>query len=482
MPRGEKQNFKYSYNTSWLPIAPKTSNCFDNKLHFRIYTPDLGYDYSNVLNCRKVDDEGRIDYSTVETQSIYIDSDDYYHYGEKREHTYSMTLKKKIYPSSSGLKYSYTITYPKGTHPLWSNHYLEAGCLVKEMKYIVKDLKGEFNKLNYIKYNESNREHAKSLRCKYSEKQDQLKKDRDEELTYELIIAGEIPVLHRVFLSPRSFTPGKYGIGPINKWERLSYTEGRLYSYNPVSSIEQIRNDKDRNENLNQLCDQIHNAQGKLNQIEKIIERTRRDEKIIDYENFDLSYFDENEITELLNEKSRYDAAQKEIERLTKLYNQKAEKLLSIRTQDCLDGLVKEVHRVSERSKNIERLQCKKQRIKQRWAREEAERKRQEEARIAEEKRQARIAKKRADHKAWLSEKLPSLQADLINHTCGCTSRKGTVKKWYATKSEAFTAAGDRMSRNSELDLEVYECPATFQGPYGHIDCGGYHLTSTKDY
>jgi len=38
------------------------------------------------------------------------------------------------------------------------------------------------------------------------------------------------------------------------------------------------------------------------------------------------------------------------------------------------------------------------------------------------------------------------------------------------------------MTRNEKLDLAVYTCPAQFEGPYYSVDCGGFHLTSTKNY
>ena len=89
-----------------------------------------------------------------------------------------------------------------------------------------------------------------NLETKNKDKIKSLCEERNkQELIYEKIISYEIPVRHRVFLSPYTLKTDKYGIGPLA--ELGSYRDPEvLYSTNPKESIENIRNDEERIERL----------------------------------------------------------------------------------------------------------------------------------------------------------------------------------------------------------------------------------------
>jgi hypothetical protein len=494
MPRGEKQNknLKYHYDTQSISLL------IDDKDRKDFY---INRDYNS-----------RIDTKTIKTERGG--------WRDGRYDQYGLGTKKKVYTYESGLKYPFTVFFPVGIHQLWTSHYFEVAKLSKEIDYLNHDIKEKERKIkswnNWWKI-------VKVIQNLKTENEDKIKslcKERDnQELVYEKIISYEIPVRHRVFRSPYNLETDKYGVGPFNtsyedeqfhrlepEGERYSRDAseksiGRLYSMNPQESIENIRNDEERIERLEKFRYEIHDHQGRVNQLKGAIGcgGYYDNNHIVNYDKIEtLSYFEDNTKVSIefnddeyeiscaksliLNAKVEHNKHTVELNRLMALRETKEERLTHIRSSKHLDSLCNKVDKILIRRKAIESLQIKRNRIKDRWVREEAERQRKEDARIAEGKRQAKIAKKRADHKVWRKEKLPTLKANLCNHTCGCTSRKGTIKKWYATKPDAFAAAADRMTRNEKLDLAVYACPAQFEGPYYSVDCGGFHLTSTKNY
>ena len=92
MPRGEQKNLKYNKEKYSIEL-----NVNGEQKSFRIK------DYE-------------FDTRTLKTEYVHRRHWDSYPRG--------FGEKKKVYPSESGLRSTYTVTYPLGSHDLWTNHYL----------------------------------------------------------------------------------------------------------------------------------------------------------------------------------------------------------------------------------------------------------------------------------------------------------------------------------------------------------------------
>ena len=108
MPRGEQKNLKYNKETSWIKI-----NINGKEEDFRIKNHEF-------------------DTRTLKTE--------YVHRRHWDSYPRAIAGKKKVYPSESGLKSTYTVTYPLGKHDLWTKHYLDASKLATEIEYLEDDI------------------------------------------------------------------------------------------------------------------------------------------------------------------------------------------------------------------------------------------------------------------------------------------------------------------------------------------------------
>ena len=206
MPRGEQKNLKYIKEKSWIRI-----NVNGEQEDFRIK------DYE-------------FDTRTLKTEVVR-------HHRTWDSYERGIGAKKKVYAVDSGLKSAYTVTYPLGNHDIWTKHYLEdLEDDIEKQERIVTNLKKDSDMVDWIISLKNSNENKIEDLCN---------KRNEQELRYEKIISYEIPVRHRVFLSPYKFEADKYGIGPLNKLKGYKTPEV-LYSMNPQQSIANIRNDKER--------------------------------------------------------------------------------------------------------------------------------------------------------------------------------------------------------------------------------------------
>ena len=484
MPRGEQKNLKYNKEKYSIEL-----NVNGEQKSFRIK------DYE-------------FDTRTLKTEYVRRNHWDSYPRG--------FGEKKKVYAIDSGLKSAYTVTYPLGNHDLWTNHYLEAAKLSKEINYLASDIEDTKEEINSWVNNKKIAEVIEKLETENKEKIRSLCKERDQkELIYEKIISYEIPVRQRVFRSPYTLKTDKYDIGPFNNsyqdenFHRLepegkSYSRdarensgGVLYSENPKESIENIRNDEERIERLEKFRHEIHDHQGRVNQLKDTIsERGYNRGYSIDYDKIeDLSYFKDNikvsiEIYDedyefncaksvILHAKAEHNNHLAELNRLIQLKEKKEKMLSSISSQSYLDKLYNEVDRVSTRRKAIESLQIKRTRINERRERKEAERKRQEEidkqrreqARLREEARIKREKELQEDMENYL------LMLKGSRHGHGHKDSEGNEKTWYSTKEEAIADALKLAKKKDRLLNPYYVMLST---PMDQ-QVKGWFLTSVAD-
>ena len=487
MPRGEKNKLKY--NEEKYSIVLNVNGEMED---FNL----------NAANSHKFDTR------TLKTETVRTRHWDSYERG--------IGAKKKVYAIDSGLKSAYIVTYPLGNHDLWTKHYLEASKLSKEIDYLESDIKDTEEEINSWVNNQNVANVIEKLETENEEKISSLCKERDQkELIYEKIISYEIPVRHRAFRSPYGLKTDKYGIGPYNnnyqdenfhklepageRWSRDASEKsvGRLYSENPQKSIELIRNDEERIKRLEKFRHEIHDHQGRVNQLKDVIsERGYNRSYSIDYDKIeDLSYFKDNikvsiEIYDedyefkcaksvILHAKAAHDEYVVELNRLIQLKEKKEEMLSSISSQSYLDKLYNEVDRVSTRRKAIESLQIKRTRLNERRERKEAERKRQEE--IEKQRRE----QTRLREEARLKRK-KELQEDMENyllmlrdsrHGHGHKDSEGNEKAWYGTKEEAIADALKLAKKKDRLLNPYYVMLST---PMDQ-QVKGWFLTSVAD-
>ena len=484
MPRGEQKNLKYNKEKYSIEL-----NVNGEQKSFRIK------DYE-------------FDTRTLKTEYVHRRHWDSYPRG--------FGEKKKVYAIDSGLKSAYTVTYPLGNHDLWTNHYLEAAKLSKEISYLASDIGDAKEEIDSWVNNQNVAKVIEKLETENKEKIRSLCKERDQkELIYEKIISYEIPVRQRVFRSPYTLKTDKYGIGPFNNsyqdenFHRLepegkNYSRnarensgGVLYSENPKESIENIRNDEERIERLENFRHEIHDHQGRVNQLKDTIsERGYNRGYSIDYDKInDLCYFEDNikvsiEIYDedyefncaksvILHAKAEHNNHLAELNRLIQLKEKKEKMLSSISSQSYLDKLYNEVDRVSTRRKAIESLQIKRTRINERRERKEAERKRQEEidkqrreqARLREEARIKREKELQEDMENYL------LMLKGSRHGHGHKDSEGNEKTWYSTKEEAIADALKLAKKKDRLLNPYYVMLST---PMDQ-QVKGWFLTSVAD-
>jgi len=476
MPRGEQKTKNLKYNKEKYSIK------LDIKGEQRLIDFRL-----NASNSHCFDTE------TLKTETVRTGhwNNDFY---EK-----VIGAKKKVYAIDSGLKSAYTVIYPLGNHDLWTKHYLEASKLSKEIDYLESDIKDTEEEIDSCKQWWKVVSVIQKLETENKDKIETLCKERNkQELVYEKIISYEIPVRHRAFLSPYALKEDKYGIGPLDKMNQWSNPEV-LYSMNPKESIENIRNDEERIKRLENFRYEIHDHQGRVNQLKDVISGDGgyydRDYSV-DYDKIgDLSYFKNNikvsvEINEdvyefkcakslILDAKAEHDENVVEFNRLIQLKEKKEKMLSSISSQSYLDKLYNEVDRVSTRRKAIESLQIKRTRLNERRERKEAERKRQEE--IDKQRReQARL------REAARLKREKELQEDMENyllmlrgsrHGHGHKDSEGNEKTWYGTKEEAIADALKLAKKKDRLLNPYYVMLST---PMDQ-QVKGWFLTSVAD-
>lgn len=488
MPRGEQKNLKYNLDQEWIKI-----NVNGEQEDFRI----KGHYF---------------DIRTLKLETVYP------RYSHWPSYERGFSAQKKVYAIDSGLKSAYTVTYPLGNHDLWTNHYLEAAKLSKEINYLASDIDDTENKINSWVNNQNVANVIEKLETENKEKIRSLCKERDQkELVYEKIISYEIPVRNRVFRSPYTLKTDKYGIGPFNNssrdenFHRLepegeSYSRdarensgGVLYSENPKESIENIRNDEERIERLENFRHEIHDHQGRVNDLKNVISRSGGyygNDYTVDYDKIeDLSYFKDNikvsiEIDDedyefkcaksvILYAKKKHNNHVAELNRLRQLIGEKKEMLISISSQSYLNDLCNEVDRVSTRRKLIERLQSKRARLNEKRERKETERKRQEEinkqnmvrARLREEARVKREKELQEDMENYL------LMLRGSRHGHGHKDSEGNEKTWYSTKEEAIADALKLAKKKDRLLNPYYVMLST---PMDQ-QVKGWFLTSVAD-
>jgi len=468
MPRGEQKNLKYNKEKNWIKI-----NVNGKQEDFII--KDYEFDTRTLKT------------EVVRNHRVW----DSYERG--------IGAKKKVYAIDSGLKSAYMVTYPLGNHDLWTKHYLEASKLSKEMDYLAGDIEDTENKINSCVNNQKIAKIIEKLETENKDKISSLCKERDQkELIYEKIISYEIPVRHQAFLSPYGLKEDKYGIGPLDKMNHWSNPEV-LYSMNPKESIENIRNDEGRIKRLENFRYEIHDHQGRVNQLGDVISGGGgyydRDYSI-DYNKIDdLSYFKNNikvsiEIDDedfefncaksvILYAKAEHNNHVTELNRLKQLRDEKKAMLRSISSQSYLDKLYNEVDRVSTRSKSIERLQRKRSLLNQRRERKEVERKRQEE--IDKQRReQARLREvARVKREKELQEDMENylLMLKGSRHGHGHKDSKGNEKTWYESKEEAIADALKLAKKKDRLLNPYYVMLST---PMDQ-QVKGWFLTSVAD-
>ena len=489
MPRGEQNKLKYN-EEKYSIILNVNGEMEDFNL--------------NAANSHKFDTR------TLKTETVRTRHWDSYERG--------IGAKKKVYAIDSGLNSAYMVTYPLGNHDLWTKHYLEASKLSKEIDYLAGDIEDTKEEINSWVNNKKIAKVIEKLETENKEKISSLCKERDQkELIYEKIISYEIPVRQRAFRSPYTLKTDKYGIGPFNngyqdenyhklepegkRWSRDASEKsvGRLYSDNPQKSIELIRNDQERIKRLENFRYEIHDHQGRVNQLKDVISGgdgcyDRR--YSTDYDKIgDLSYFDNNikvsiEIYDedyefncaksvILHAKAKHNNHLAELNRLIQLKEKKEKMLRSISSQSYLDKLYNEVDRVSTRRKAIESLQIKRTRLNERRERKEAERKRQEEI-DKQNMEQARLRKEAS------LKREKELQEDMENyllmlrgsrHGHGHKDSEGNEKTWYGTKEEAIADALKLAKKKDRLLNPYYVMLST---PMDQ-QVKGWFLTSVAD-
>ena len=476
MPRGEQKTKNLKYNKEKFSIQLDVSG------EQRYIDMNLNHRYSH-----------HFDTNTLKTKIVR---------GDRHYESWKIVFgaKKKVYAIDSGLKSAYMVTYPLGNHDLWTKHYLEAAKLSKEINYLASDIKNAEEAINSWVNNKKIAEVIKKLETENKDKIESLCKERNrQELVYEKIISYEIPVRHRAFRSPYGLKTDKYGIGPLDALNSWSDTKV-LYSINPKESIENIRNNKERIERLEKFRYEIHEHQGRLNQVSDIIsgskDRYYGDDRTVDYDKInDLCYFEDNikvsiEIDDedyefncaksvILHAKAEHNNHLAELNRLIQLKEKKEKMLSSISSQSYLDKLYNEVDRVSTRRKAIESLQIKRTRINERRERKEAERKRQEEidkqrreqARLREEARIKREKELQEDMENYL------LMLKGSRHGHGHKDSEGNEKTWYSTKEEAIADALKLAKKKDRLLNPYYVMLST---PMDQ-QVKGWFLTSVAD-
>lgn len=467
MPRGEQKNLKYNKETSWIKI-----NINGKEESFRIKDHEF-------------------DTRTLKTEYVHRRHWDSYARG--------IGAKKKVYSSESGLKSTYTVTYPLGNHDLWTKHYLEASKLATEIEYLEDDIKENEKKINSWKNNEKVVKIIRILKKENEQKIKDLCQERNKkDLVYEKIISYEIPVRSRVFRSPYTLKVDKYGIGPLD--ELNSYrTPEVLYSMDPQKSIQNIRNDKERNERLEKLREEIHDHQGRVNQLEDLISEDYsyyNKYYSVDYNKIgDLCYFKNNtqvsfeydgETIEfncaksvILHAKSEFDTYFDKKIMLMHLKDKKLKKLKQISSNNYLNDLCNEVDRVSSRRKKIERLQKRRTLLNQLRERKEELRKEQEEIekRNKERARLREIArlKREKELKEDMENYLLMLKGSRHGH--GHKDSEGNEKTWYETKEEAIADALKLAKKKDRLLKPYY---VMLETPMGQ-QVKGWFLTSVAD-
>tara|TARA_B100000674_G_scaffold478655_1_gene476020 strand:- start:1212 stop:2627 length:1416 start_codon:yes stop_codon:yes gene_type:complete len=467
MPRGEQKNLKYNKETSWIKI-----NINGKEESFRIKDHEF-------------------DTRTLKTE--------YVHRRHWDSYPRAIAAKKKVYSSESGLKSAYTVTYPLGNHDLWTKHYLDASKLATEIEYLEDDIKENEKKINSWKNNQKVAKIIRILKKENEQKINDLCQERNKkDLVYEKIISYQIPVRSRVFLSPYTLKVDKYGIGPLD--ELGSYrTPEVLYSMDPQKSIENIRNDKERNERLEKLCEEIHDHQGRVNQLEDLISEDYSYYNkcySVDYNKIgDLSYFKNNihvsfeydgESIEFKCAKSVILHANSEFIKyvnkraiLTQLKDEKLKKLKQISSSNYLNDLYNEVNRVSVRREKIEKLQRKRNQLNQLRERKKAEQKRQEEIEKQQKERARREKKARLKRKKELKEDMENylLMLKGSRHGHGHKDSEGNEKTWYETKDEAIAAALKLAKKKDRLLKPYYVILSTPM----EQQVKGWFLTSVAD-
>ena len=481
MPRGEQKNLKYNSDQEWIKI---NVNGEQEELRIKGHYFDTRTLKSEKVNAR---------------------------YSHWPSHEIVFGAKKKVYAIDSGLKSAYTVTYPLGNHSLWTKHYLEVSKLSKEINYLADDIEDTKEEINSWVNNQKIAKITEKLETENKDKISSLCKERDQkELIYEKIISYEIPIRQRAFRSPYALKTDKYGIGPFNNgyqdenFHRLepegeSYSQdarensgGVLYSDNPQKSIENIRNDQERIERIQNFCYEIHDHQGRVNQLKDVISGSDGcyDRGYsVDYNKIDeLSYFKNNikVSIEIHNEDYEFNCAKSvilhakaehnnhvaELNRLKQFRDEKKAMLRSISSQSYLDKMYNEVDRVSTRSKSIERLQRKRSLLNQRRERKEAiEKKRREQARLRETARVKREKELQKDMENYL------LMLRGSRHGHGHKDSEGNEKTWYGTKEEAIADALKLAKKKDRLLNPYYVMLST---PMDQ-QIKGWFLTSVAD-
>jgi len=466
MPRGEQKNLKYNKEKSWIKIN---------------------------VNGEQEDLSIKGHYLDKRTLKLEEVNPRYRHWPCYER---GFGAKKKVYAIDSGLKSAYTVTYPLGNHDLWTKHYLEAAKLSKEMDYLASDIEDTKEEINsWVVNKQSVVKIIKKLKTENEDKIRSLCKERDQkELIYEKIISYEIPVRHRAFLSPYALPEDKYGIGPLDKMNHWSNPEV-LYSMNPKESIKNIRNDEERIKRLENFRHEIHDHQGRVNQLKDVISSSSG-YYTVDYDKIgDLSYFKNNikvsvEINGedcdiscakgvILYAKAKHNNHVAELNRLKQLRDEKEAMLTSISSQSYLDKLYNEVDRVSTRRESIERLQRKRTMFNKQRERKEAERRRQEE--IDKQRReQARLREvARVKREKELQEDMENylLMLKGSRHGHGHKDSEGNEKTWYETKEEAIADAIKLAKKKDRLLNPYYVMLST---PMDQ-QVKGWFLTSVAD-
>jgi hypothetical protein len=467
MPRGGQRNLKYNKEKSWIKI-----NVNGQQEDFRIK------DYE-------------FDTRTLKTEVVR-------HHRAWDSYERGIGAKKKVYAIDSGLKSAYTVTYPLGNHDLWSKHYLEVSKLSTEIGYLKDDIEEKERIINTWEDNQKVAKVIKILETENKQKIESLCQERNQkDLLYEKIISYEIPVRSRVFLSPYVLKVDKYGIGPLNKLNG-HYTPEVLYSNNPQKSIESIRNDEERIKRLENLCNEIHDHQGRVNQLEGIISDNTGyyNRYSVDYDKIeDLSYFKNNikvsvEINDedyefkcaksvILHAKAEHNNHVVDLNRLTLLKKEKEKMLSSISSQSYLNKLCNEVDRVSKRREKIERLQRKRTMWNERRERKEAERIRQEEINKQNMKRARLREEARVKREKALQEDMENYLLMLrgSRHGHGHKDSEGNEKTWYETKEDAITDALKLAKKKDRLLKPYYVMLSTPM----EQQVKGWFLTSVAD-
>ena len=475
MPRGEQKNLKYNKEKSWIRI-----NVNGEQEDFRIK------DYE-------------FDTRTLKTEVVR-------HHRSWDSYERGIGAKKKVYAIDSGLKSAYTVTYPLGNHDLWTKHYLEASKLSTEIGYLKDDIEEKERVINTWENNQKVIDVIEILETENKDKIKTLCEERNrQELVYEKIISYEKPVRHRVFRSPYTLETDKYGIGPFDKsakdkkYWRLNNRHEVFYSMNPQESIELIRNDKERIERLESFRHEIHDHQGRVNQLKNVISGGNGyydSDYSVDYNKIgDLSYFKNNisltidydgdkyEIScaksLILHAKAEHDEHVAELNRLIQLKEKKKKMLSSISSQSYLNKLRNEVDRISTRRKAIERLQSKRARLNEKRERKEAERKRQEKIDKQNRERARREKKARLKRKKERKEDMENYLLMLrgSRHGHGHKDSEGNEKTWYETKEEAIADALKLAKKKDRLLKPYYVMLSTPM----EQQVKGWFLTSVAD-